>query len=504
MPLIEFRIADANAAYRGVPLSTLMENAGMAVAAEVGKRVKGGRPRALVVCGKGNNGGDGYVGALELAKRFHVTVVFAEGRGAVDPTGVSAGPLAKLLEDPSVTAVDWDRAGRLLVESAGRHVDVVVDCLLGSGISGPARPPLSDLIALVNRLGRYTVAVDVPSGFPFKPQVRADVTLTIEKKKEGMTRANSGLIVPLKIGFPKEAWTRTGPGELLLIPKVADDARKGDRGILALVAGGPYSGAPALAALAAHACGVGLVQVFTPESVANVVRRFDPTLIVHPLEGKALGSEHVDGLLQSFRRRRCAALALGPGLGRAQGTQEAVRLLARRSGLPSVIDADAIGACRSLKGGPLSHSVLTPHAGEFEALTGRPPPAEDQLAGRSRAASVAARRWATTVLLKGHLTVISDGARLKVNDTGVSAMAVGGTGDVLTGIVGAMLSKGLSPFDAARVGAFLCGKAGEAAFEDLGHSLKPPDIIAKIPRVLARHLAWWGGRPGPQPKEKRP
>ena len=495
VPLVEFRVADANAVYRGVPLEKLMDNAGKAVAREVEKRLKGAQPRVLVLCGKGNNGGDGYVAALHLAKRSRITVVFAEGRNAPDKGGVSASALSALLKDRSIAKIDWSPVARRDVEALGRQADVILDCLLGSGISGPARAPYSDLIALANRLGGLVVAVDVPSGFPFKPQVRPDITVTIEAKKAGMTRANSGTIVPVKIGFPKEAWTHTGPGELQLIPKVADDARKADRGVLAVVAGGPYSGAPALAALAAHACGVGLVHVFTPESVADVVRRFDPTLIVHGLEGKALGPAHVDGLLRSIAERRCGALALGPGLGRAGPTQAAVRLLADKSRLPQVIDADAIAACRTLGGGPLRGSVLTPHAGEFKALTGRTAAGEDDLESRATAAAAAARAFHTTVLLKGHRTLISDGARLKINDAGVSAMAVGGTGDVLTGAVGAMLAKRLSPFDAARVGAFLCGKAGELAFEDLGHSLKPPDIISAIPRVLARHVPWWGGRP---------
>jgi ADP-dependent NAD(P)H-hydrate dehydratase / NAD(P)H-hydrate epimerase len=495
VPLAEFRVADANAAYRGVAPATLMENAGRAVARQVERRVKGAHPSLIVFCGKGNNGGDGLAAARELSLHFRVTVIFAEGRGAVDPLGPSAGPLHDVLGDISIAKVDWARARRGEVAYACRRADALLDCLLGSGISGPARPPYGELISLINRAPCPRISVDVPSGFPFTPCVRPGVTLTIEAPKVGMTRANSGEVVSLAIGFPRKAWTHTGPGELLLVPQVDDFADKRERGVLALVAGGPYTGAPALAALAAHAAGVGLVHIFAPASAAEVVRRFDPTLVVHPLEGDVLAPEHAKPILHEIRSRRCGALAIGPGLGRAPRTADAVREIIALGPAPSVVDADAVAPCASLGKGALSRAVLTPHAGEFKALWGRRAPDARDTSGRMRAASAAARARRTTILLKGHITVISDGRRTKLNDAGVSAQAVGGAGDVLTGIVGALLSKGMSPFDAGRAGAFVAGKAGELAFGDLGHSLKPTDLIAAVPRVFARYLPWWGGKP---------
>jgi NAD(P)H-hydrate epimerase len=160
----------------------------------------------------------------------------------------------------------------------------------------------------------------------------------------------------------------------------------------------------------------------------------------------------------------------------------------------AVIDADAIRAAADLDG-KLGRALLTPHSGEFKGLTGRSPGEATDIKARARAAQEAAKSLRTALLLKGHITVITDGKRTKLNDAGVSAMAVGGTGDVLTGIVGALLSKGLSPYDAGRVGAFIGGAAGQVAFGELGHSLKPTDLITSIPRVMARHLDWWGGKP---------
>jgi len=495
IPVLEFRIADLNAEYRGASMASLMDNAGKAVAREVRRRVKGAHPRAVVFCGQGNNGGDGYVAARELAGHFHVTVVFAEGREAVDAAGISGGALKHLEADRSVRKIDWSPSRRTAVERACRGAAVVLDGLLGSGISGPARAPYPELIALINRVGALKVAIDVPSGFPFAPAVRPDLTVTIEAPKVGMTRANSGRIVPVRIGFPPEAWTHTGPGDLLLVPRVDDFAEKADRGILAVVAGGPYSGAPALVALAAHAAGIGLVHVFTPERVADVVRRFDPTLVVHGLPGGEVEASHVEGLLAEISKRRCAALAVGPGLGRARGTQDAVRLLLQGLRVPAVVDADAIAAATLVPEGTLSRAILTPHAREFRLLSKQPAGDSRDVKTRKAAARAAAAAHRTALLLKGHVSVITDGRRMKLNDAGVSAMAVGGAGDVLTGLIGAMLAKGLSPFDAGRVGAFVSGRAGEIAFETLGHSLKPTDMIDAVPRVFAGHLPWWGGKP---------
>jgi NAD(P)H-hydrate epimerase len=492
---VEFRIADQNAVYRGVSLEQLMDGAGREIAAFVHRRLPRGHPKVVVLAGKGNNGGDGFAAASRLARASSVVVVMAEGAEALDAEGPAGRALKTIESHHAIRRLDWARETKARIENEVRRADVVLDCLLGSGISGPARSPYRELIALTRRARGLVVSVDVPSGFPFAPAVRPDITLTIEERKIGMTRANSGSLVPIHIGFPPESWTHTGPGELLLIPRVPDFAQKADRGILAVVAGGPYSGAPALAAMAAYACGVGLVHVFTPESVADIVRKFDPMLVVHALDGKELSPEHASGLVDELAARRCAALAIGPGLGRAPRTLEAVRAIIGRTPLPAVVDADAIRAVATLKGRELAKAVVTPHAGEFKAFAGRSAPPDREVAARSAAAKAAARAHRTTVLLKGHWTVITDGERVKWNDAGVSAMAVGGTGDVLTGVVGAFLSKGLSPFDAARVGAFVCGKAGEIAFEDLGHSMKPTDLLARVPRVLARYLDWWGGRP---------
>ncbi len=495
MPVLEFRIADANAAYRGVALDRLMENAGRAVAEKARQRAGGDRPHIVLFCGKGNNGGDGFVAARELAAHARVTVVLAESPDAMAPGGEAARAFKGIAPDAAIAKVAWAKAGAKGVRALCRGADLVLDCLLGSGISGPARAPYKELIQLLNSLDVPVVSVDVPSGFPYAPAVRPERTITIEAPKEGMTRKNSGRIIPVRIGFPPEAWTHTGPGEMLLVPRVSDFAEKRDRGVLAVVAGGPYSGAPALVALAAHAAGIGLVHVYTPESAADVVRRFDPTLVVHALSGDELRPDHIPALVADIGKRRCGAVAVGPGLGRPRVTLAAVDKLVTATRLPLVIDADAIAAAAKAPKGALRRAILTPHGGEFKALTGRTAGAPEDLPARTRGAKAAALSFGTTLLLKGHISVITDGRRVKLNDAGHSAMAVGGAGDVLTGIIGALLAKGLSPFDAGRTGAFIAGKGGEVAFEARGHSLTPTDLIEAVARVFSRYVPWWGGKP---------
>jgi hydroxyethylthiazole kinase-like uncharacterized protein yjeF len=495
VPMLEFRIADANAPYRGVSLERLMESAGKAVAREARKAVKGADPSMVIFCGKGNNGGDGLVAARELAPHARVSVVFAEPASAMSPKGEAARAFSKIADDRQIVKWEWQAAGRARLRPLCNAADLVLDCLLGSGISGPARAPYRELIAFLNSTRAPVMSVDVPSGFPFEPAVHPHSTVTIEAPKEGMTRGNSGRIITVPIGFPRQAWTHTGPGELLLVPRPSDFADKRGRGVLAVVAGGPYSGAPAIVALAAHAAGVGLVHVYTPANVADIVRRFDPTLVVHTLEGDKLTPAHVPRLLEDIAERRCAALALGPGLGRAPATLAAVPMLLVGCKLPTVVDADAVPAARKAPQSALRRTVLTPHAGEYKRLTGASAGDADDLAARTKAATAAARSLHTTVLLKGHVTVITDGRRVKLNDAGTSAMAVGGAGDVLTGIIGSLLAKGLSPYDAARAAAFAAGKAGELAFDTRGHSLKATDLIDALPRVFSRHIPWWGGKP---------
>ncbi len=497
----EVRVLDGNAAALGVPVARLMENAGRAVAGWVlDSRWWTKKSRALVLAGAGNNGGDGYVAARHLAAR-------APGRVRVLPLVPPKSDLARAMGGKvralvvrAGPAEGTDaREGWFFDQLSGHQL--VLDALLGIGATGELREPFARACAAVNGVraeGVKVVSVDVPSGLGTPGAVRPDVTVTFHDVKEGMTSQNSGEIVVRDIGIPEDAHRFTGPGELSYLPEPHPHARKGQRGTVLVIGGGPYHGAPQLTAQGASRCGVDLVYLAVPESVAPAAMAFGPTGIVRPLPGDHLAPNHVGTLLALAKD--ASAVAIGPGLGKAGDTLQAILALVARLTVPIVVDADAHTALATdpgvIRG---KRAVCTPHAGEFRRLTGK----ESAPDVEERAALVQgeAKRLGVTLLLKGPVDVISDGEEVRRNRTGNVAMVVGGTGDVLTGIVAAMLAKGIPPFPAARIGAYLAGRAGDIAFERLGHSLDALDVVNGIPDALAADVPWW--RPGRAPAGER-
>jgi NAD(P)H-hydrate epimerase len=280
--------------------------------------------------------------------------------------------------------------------------------------------------------------------------------------------------------------TSIGPGEFLLYPRPRGESHKGQNGRVLIVSGGPYTGAPALVAYGALGVGADLAHIAVPAVAAQVVASYSPTFIVHPLGGTHLLVEDVKRVVELATK--ADALAIGPGLGGAEDTLRAVREIVRSLALPMVLDAEAIKAVASesglLRG---KRAVVTPHPREFLALTGRDLPASAE--ERAVHVRVAAASLGATILLKGHMDIVSDGTRTKFNYTGNPGMTVGGTGDVLCGIVGGLLSKGVPPFDAARLAAFTNGYAGDLAFEVKSYGLTAADVADNVGRVLSEFLA---------------
>jgi hydroxyethylthiazole kinase-like uncharacterized protein yjeF len=473
IPLEEVKVLDINASYLGVRTITLMENAGAAVAEYVRSICKPDA-RVAVLCGKGNNGGDGFVVARHLAKTIRVETYLAE------PQGDITSDIAKVNMERVMDTI------KPLVHFDTGQYEIIVDALLGVGLQGRPKDPYSKLIKVVNQSRRTVVSVDVPSGWPSDLQVRPKATVTFHAPKLGMNPRNSGKIIVKDIGIPKEAETCCGPGDFALIPRRKKDAHKGDAGRVLVIGGGPYTGAPAFTGMAAMRAGADLTFVATPEPAALPVSIYSPNIIVKPLKGDILSEEHVDYLVDFAKRMD--VVAIGPGLGSAKETISAVQNVISRLSTPLVIDADAIAACGDKPGILRKKSgVITPHAGEFKKLTGKTVRPEDQ-ERRGEAVRGAASRLKMTVLLKGPTDVISDGRFVKLNRVHNEAMTVGGTGDVLTGVVASLLAQNATPFSAARVGAFTAGVAGNLAFEEKSYGLLATDVIEKIPLVLRRYL----------------
>ncbi|MDD1689396.1 MAG: NAD(P)H-hydrate dehydratase [Methanoregula sp.] len=443
------RAVDANAIALGVTELQLMESAGRGLA----EQVLAARPdRVLILCGKGNNGGDGMVAARHLCRHAETDVCYLDQgkRSSACEHQLRALTRSRISLHPFASRDDLEPV-RPLFEKA----DVIVDCLLGTGVSGLVKEPLKTCTAMANASPATIIAADIPT-----PGMRADRICAFHRAKvDGST--------VIDIGIPVEAECFTGPGDLTLISARKKKAHKGVGGEVLIIGGGPYQGAPWLAGLGALRAGADIVRIASP--VFEPV----PDLIYERLEGKVIGKEHTERLIALAEK--ADVVVCGNGLGSA--SHNVVTAIAPHC-RKAVFDADALRL-------PLpvarDETIYTPHAGEFARVAGMTLP-EDTL-GRARVAQRAGING--TLILKGHIDIITDGRQVRFNRTGDPAMTVGGTGDVLAGIAGALLCR-LPAFDAACIAAYVSGKAGEAVVAEKGGGILPSDMVDKIPEILFR------------------
>jgi hydroxyethylthiazole kinase-like uncharacterized protein yjeF len=505
----------------GIPSLELMERAGQGVADVVVELAAGETGPLVVLCGRGNNGGDGLVAARRLAgSGYRVQVWLAADPEDFSPdarmnwnrlleAGAEAGgevtlcPLGSGEVDPGRLAREWSAAA------------VVVDALLGTGSSGPPRPPVDDWIAAVNACGRPVVAVDVPSGVDADTgavpggAVLATVTVTLALPKLGLLlypgREHAGAIRVVDIGIPPEAEREAGPALELLdnpwaalaLPPRPWDGHKGDFGkVVALAGSAGLMGAGRLVAAAAYRAGAGLVRHGAPASLLAVAHAGRDEVMVIPLEDDGSGrlipvpAEVLAGVYAW-----ADVVALGPGLGTDPRTAAFVAQ-AMTSSDPRramVLDADGLNLIARQPGlragwqGPL---VITPHPGEAARLLERP--VEEITADRVGSARALAARWEAVALLKGAPTVVArpDG-RAALCPLGNPGLASGGTGDVLTGVIAGLLAQGVGAFTAAALGAYLHALAGDLAALDLGMwSLMAGDVVGYLPAAFGYLEAW--------------
>jgi NAD(P)H-hydrate epimerase len=439
------RTVDANAQALGLSSLQMMESAGRALA----DTVRAMNPALmLVLCGKGNNGGDGLVAARYLQDLEPVVCVVA-GPGM---TAESAEQL-RLLDHCRVQVVPvLCREDVMALADHFSRADLIVDALLGTGLRGAVKEPVRTCVELANRSPATILSADIPT-----PGIRTDHILAFHRPKlAGSSVAD--------IGIPLEAEVFAGPGDLLNIRKKRHDAHKGSGGEVLVIGGGPYQGAPYLCGLGALRAGADIVRIASP--VFEPV----PELIYERLEGETIGTEHIDRILPLIDR--ADVVVMGNGLGIR--SHHVVRALAP-SCRKAVFDADAIRA-------PLPEAacaIFTPHAGEFERMTGSSP--VDDLVGRAHAVRSAAEKG--TVLLKGPVDIISDGTRVRFNHTGTPAMTTGGTGDVLAGVIAGLFCH-MTAFEAACTGAYANGKAGMAIGAIHEGGMLASDLLSHIPRIL--------------------
>lgn len=277
-----------------------------------------------------------------------------------------------------------------------------------------------------------------------------------------------------------------------IYPKRPKVCRKYDYGLLVVIGGSEfYSGSPALTALAAFRSGVDMVRIIAPKRAADIIASFTPDLAAYPLKGDWLTKEHLATLLEMTEAARAVsrgktAVVIGGGMGRSEETQEVILEYLSQVSVPVVIDADAIHAVGKkpeiISG---KNFLVTPHTYEFFVLTKKE---VYQLSDEEKIKMVQeeAKRLQTTILLKGGVDIISDGKEVALSKTGTSFMTVGGTGDTLAGIAGAIIARGINPFEAGQAAAYINGLAGEIAGKKLGESVMATDLIEAISEVLPR------------------
>jgi len=483
------RALELNAEYFGVSQLQLMENAGHNIALEIASRFKPDKSVAIF-CGLGGNGGDGFVAARHLSSMgFKVTVILAGKAKEISHRAALENWNALQFLKESISIHEVDDSSLIPDVTA----EIVVDALLGTGTKGKLKPPISQLVEKINALDAFRVAVDVPTGIDsdtgeiLGTAVKANLTITFHKTKKGLESAREyvGELIVKDIGLPKKFEKFAGPGDVLLVTRPRpSESHKGDFGRLLVIGGSEtFSGAPALVALAALRTGVDLAYVAAPEKTAYAIASMSPDLITIKLEGTHLNVGNVSALKTYIEAAN--AIALGPGLGLHSETREAVKAVieaVESAAKPLLLDADGLKAFAEFKKKLNVPLVLTPHAGEYAILTGKKLP--EDLKEKISEVQKTAVELGAIVLLKGPIDIISDEKRFKLNFTGNSGMTVGGTGDVLSGIVGAFLAQQIDPFEAAVAGAFVNGAAGDFVFEEKGYHMIPTDLIQRIPQVL--------------------
>jgi hydroxyethylthiazole kinase-like uncharacterized protein yjeF len=490
--------ADARAQDLGIPGGVLMERAGVAMAGIALKRYS--PDQSLLVCGGGNNGGDGFVIARELHR-----------------SGVEVAVLATKDEYEGDPATNLEALRNLQVRFISQEdldaelgaADLIVDALLGTGFSGEVREKEAGIIEKMNSARVPVLAVDVPSGVDGATgevkgvAVSTDLTVCAHAVKVGCVispgREHAGEVVAVDIGIPPEAdvdpslvWTDAASlrGK---IPRTAEPAHKYSAGALLVVAGSRgTTGAPLMVVHGAQRTGCGIVFLATSEGAAPAVDLALTEALVYGVaedEEGYMSSGALDEILE--HAGRASALVMGPGTGTGDEGRRLVEGILREVEVPVLLDADAI---TNLPGTEVlarrdSPTVATPHAGELGRLLGSG--AKEVSARRLESARDAATEHRCCVLLKGSDTLVVEGEKVAVNSTGAVALATAGTGDVLSGVIGALLSRGMNTYEAARAGAWAHGRAAELWLEETGwpaESFVATDLLDYLPLAVGELL----------------
>ncbi|ATW25577.1 NAD(P)H-hydrate dehydratase [Candidatus Formimonas warabiya] len=506
----EMRLLDQTAINEyGIPGVLLMENAGLAVVHAIKDYFSGplARKRVMVIAGKGNNGGDGFVVARHLANAGCDVKLFL---------------LCKPEELHGDAALNWKIARKMniryqlilterdlnVVKVALMYTELVVDGIFGTGFQGAAQGTIAKLIELVNEAGKPVISIDLPSGMEADTGrvngacIKARCTVTFGLPKIGLVLEPGasfvGKMLVADISLPQELVVKQPLRRFLLdqdfcrqlLPVRAIDSHKGSFGHVLVIGGAPgMTGAVTLAATAAVRSGAGLVTAAVPAGLSSVMamKLTEAMSLSLPETGSGTLSLSALGVIEKAAGNK--VIVLGPGLSRQQETQDLVRSFLANIPCPVVLDADglfALSGCQDFIKNSSYPVVLTPHPGEMARLLGVS--SGEIQANRREIVEKAAREWQAVLVLKGAKTVVATPeGNLYVNPTGNPGMATGGSGDVLAGMIGALLAQGMKAEHAAAVAVYLHGAAGdEGARRGSQASLTAGDIIDYLPLIFQR------------------
>ncbi|MHA1982861.1 MAG: NAD(P)H-hydrate dehydratase [Candidatus Hodarchaeales archaeon] len=469
----EMSIYDVNSEWYGVPRYILMENAGAGIANyirnfltnEENKRFES----IVIFCGTGGNGGDGMVIARHLYDSFDVTVYLLG-----DPGRISSPPAKKnwktLQKLPNLEKMVI-RDSKDIDKIPWKNYDIIIDAILGAGLKSTPRNPHAILIEKINENRddtRKIWSLDLPSGLltngkPSPVIIDADLIFSLHKPKLGTLKLAETLVIP--IGVPNDAVIGSGPGYLQSLRPHSDLSHKGENGTVLLIGGSKsYHGATILSGLSILKTNIDLLTIACPEEISTVIRQGSPEFIVFPYKFSYLNQESIPELITLAEKNN--VVLIGPGLGNTPEVGEAVELFINKwSKLKSkpglVIDADALKFIKPVLSKLKANVIVTPHAGEYEMITGEKLETPNNLKMRISQVEKCSKKYSLTWLVKGKVDLIAQKGRVIQNHTGCPAMTIGGTGDVLAGVTTGLYSRLGNTFNASVAGAFWTGLTGE-------------------------------------------
>lgn len=505
-------VTDYNCEYLGLSRLCLMESAGKSLAEEVGKIAvyTFSKPvKVVIFTGSGGNGGDGFVAARYLLNRgYEVDIYMLKDNIRSEQSRINLEILENM--KPRLSRLNiynlktLDDINSCEVAKTSDSEFIIVDGLLGTGIKGKLQTNIKRAIEVINDSKGIKISVDVPSGMdPLNGEVSdlavvPDYTISFHKIKTGVRNAEEevvGGLVTADIGIPFEAEYFVNYGDFLRLKNRDSTSHKGNNGRLLIVGGsGDYSGAPAIAGMAAIGTGCDLVYVAAPFNAAQAIKSTSPDLIVKSLDGDKLSLSHLDEILELSDK--VDAVLIGPGAGIDDETSKLLNVLVTKIKKPIVLDADSLKQVELSLIKNRDDMILTPHIFEFKSFFNVSNDLKldiDSYDFKKVDENITefqqiSRQIKASVIVKGQYDLILSGTKFRINKSGNPGMTVGGTGDALAGIAAGLLSQGLSSFDSACLAAFVNGVAGDVAFDEKGNGFSATDLVSHIGSVIKNGL----------------